>query len=241
MPKKGELRRRSRFGARRHQEVRVFLQGPDKLGGMPDQKDLFSDSVLSPCGESVLAPIRQKAMSCQACGLYQHRTKVVFGVGKAENPPICFIGEGPGYNEDQEGLPFIGAAGKLLTKMIEAIGFSRDDVYICNIVSCRPPNNRKPLPEEIAACRDTLLGQLRAIRPKVLVALGGTAVEGLLGKEVQITKIRGKWLEFEGIPLMPTLHPAYLLRDARRKADAWQDLQLVLAKLASLKEETRCA
>jgi DNA polymerase len=201
---------------------------------MAAQTELFSQTVLSPCGEEVLVPIRQRAIGCQACPLWQYRTKVVFGVGKAENPPICFVGEGPGFNEDQAGEPFVGTAGKLLTRMIEAMGFSRADIYIVNIVCCRPPNNRKPLPEEIAACKDILLGQIRAIRPKTLVALGGTAVEGLIGKEVQITKIRGKWLEFEGVPLMPTLHPAALLRQVAWKAMAWEDLQQVREKLSSL-------
>jgi DNA polymerase len=142
-----------------------------------------------------------------------------------------FVGEGPGAEEDAQGRPFVGKAGKLLDRMIEAMGYRREEVFIANVVKCRPPENRKPQREEMDMCLPYLRQQIRLIRPKVIVGLGGTAMEGLLGKPVGITRMRGIWQEYQGIKLMPTFHPSYLLRDPAKKKDAWQDLKAVLTEL----------
>lgn len=142
---------------------------------------------------------------------------------------MCFVGEGPGADEDEQGLPFVGKAGQLLDRMIAAMGLERDEVYVCNIVKCRPPNNRKPQPEEIAACVHYVERQIEIINPEVIVALGATAVEGLFGSSVGITRLRGRFKLYKGrIAVMPTFHPAYLLRNPAAKRDVWDDLQKVL-------------
>ena len=168
---------------------------------------------------------------CTACPLHQSRTNTVPGEGNPRRPDILFVGEGPGAEEDQQGRPFVGAAGQLLDKMIAAMGYSRQDVFIANMVKCRPPGNRVPLPEEMSACVPYLKAQIELIRPKIIVALGKTAVQGLLGKDVAITRFRGTWCTYEGIDLMPTYHPAYLLRLPGKKGETWADLKAVLAKL----------
>ena len=154
----------------------------------------------------------------------------MFGQGspKAE---IVFLGEGPGEDEDLSGLAFVGKAGQLLTKMIEAMKFTRDTVYICNVVKCRPPENRNPEPDEIAACEPFLKAQLAAIRPQAIVALGKFAAHTLLRSTVPITRLRGQWSEYAGVKVMPTFHPAYLLRNPPAKKDVWADMKAVLAKL----------
>jgi DNA polymerase len=177
--------------------------------------------------EAVSAHIAQ----CRNCPLCGKRTHTVPGEGNAESPDIMFVGEGPGADEDAQGRPFVGKAGKLLDKMIEAMGYRRKEVYIANVVKCRPPENRKPQREEMDMCLPYLREQIRLIQPKVIVGLGGTAMEGLLGKPIAITRLRGIWQEYQGIKLMPTFHPSYLLRDPVKKKDAWQDLQAVLAAL----------
>ena len=141
------------------------------------------------------------------------------------------MGEGPGEEEDKQGIPFVGAAGQLLTKMIEAMKFSRDTVYICNVVKCRPPGNRNPEPGEIQSCEPFLRAQLRVIKPKVIVALGKFAAQTLLREDTAITRLRGQWRSYEGIDLMPTFHPAYLLRAPDEKKKAWMDLQEVMKRL----------
>jgi len=168
---------------------------------------------------------------CTNCELCRERNHTVPGEGNADAPDILFIGEGPGADEDAQGRPFVGKAGKLLEKMLDAMGYERSEIYIANVVKCRPPNNRKPLHEEMEQCLPYLRQQIRMIRPKVIVGLGGTAMEGLLGKPVSITRMRGVWQEYEGIKQMPTFHPSYLLRDASKKKEAWIDLKLVLAEL----------
>jgi DNA polymerase len=164
---------------------------------------------------------------CTRCGLSSGRRTIVFGDGNPD-ASLMFIGEGPGEQEDLRGLPFVGRAGELLTQMIEkGIGIPRDEVYICNIVKCRPPQNRTPLPPEVSACRPFLDGQIAAVAPKVIVTLGKPAASLLLDREVAITRLRGTWQEYQGIPLMPTLHPAYVLRqytEENRRA-VWQDLK----------------
>jgi uracil-DNA glycosylase len=146
-----------------------------------------------------------------------------------------FVGEGPGEQEDLAGLPFVGPAGQLLTKMIEAMGLQRDSVYICNVVKCRPPNNRNPETEEIAACDPFLKGQVAAVNPRVIVALGKFAAQTLLNDSTPITRLRGQWRKYSNIDLMPTFHPAYLLRNPNDKRLAWADLQAVMKKMGLLK------
>jgi uracil-DNA glycosylase family 4 len=172
---------------------------------------------------------------CTRCKLHRERTQVVFGVGDP-GAKLVFVGEGPGADEDAQGIPFIGRAGQLLTQMIEntakreGIPLLRKDVYICNVVKCRPPGNRTPEPDEMETCAPFLYRQIEAIRPKAICALGGTAVKGLLKRSEGVTKLRGRWHEWRGIPVMVTYHPSYLLRpynqDAKR--EAWEDLKKVL-------------
>ena len=177
---------------------------------------------------------------CTKCGLSTTRTKTAFGVGSPA-ARIAFIGEAPGHDEDVSGIPFVGRAGQLLTKMIEAgMGLKREDVYICNILKCRPPNNRNPAADEIIACKGYLWRQIEIILPEVIVALGAPAAQTLLETREGIGRLRGQWHEFypsgtkligEAIPLMPTYHPAYLLRSPGEKSKAWEDLKMVMAKL----------
>jgi uracil-DNA glycosylase family 4 len=182
------------------------------------------------CGSPALLAIREHLGECARCKLAAGRTHLVFGVG---NPraELMFIGEGPGADEDQQGEPFVGKAGQLLTKMIEAMGFRREDVYIANVVKCRPPGNRNPEPDEIAACEPFLGAQIAAISPKVIVALGKFAAQTLLRDTTPISRLRGSWTSYGGVKLMPTFHPAYLLRSPEEKKRAWEDLQLVMKEL----------
>ncbi len=167
---------------------------------------------------------------CTACRLHETRSNTVFARGTGSSG-LCFVGEGPGADEDAQGVPFVGKAGQLLDRMIAAMGFSVDEVYVCNIVKCRPPKNRKPQPDEIAACRGYLEQQLDLIAPSVIVALGATAVQGLLGTTEGITRLRGRWKLYRGVAVMPTFHPAYLLRSPGAKRDVWNDLQAVLRQM----------
>ena len=174
-----------------------------------------------------LDEIRRELGDCRRCKLCDGRKNIVFGSG---NPraELVFVGEGPGEQEDLQGVPFVGPAGELLTKMIQAMGFSRDEVYICNVVKCRPPGNRNPEPDEITACEPFLRSQLLALQPKVIVALGKFAAQTLLRDSTPITRLRGQWREYQGVKLMPTFHPAYLLRSPNEKKKAWEDLQQVM-------------
>ncbi|MFZ9888081.1 MAG: uracil-DNA glycosylase [Myxococcota bacterium] len=167
---------------------------------------------------------------CHRCKLHRGRTQVVFGAGAA-HARIVFVGEGPGSEEDRQGIPFVGPAGQLLTRMIEAMSLRRDEVYICNVVKCRPPNNRDPERDEVAACERFLKAQLDIIRPEVIVTLGRHATQTLLRSEVPISSLRGRWASYEDIPLLPTFHPAFLLRSPEKKREAWSDLQEVMRKL----------
>lgn len=178
-----------------------------------------------------LEEIAGQIRTCSACSLCQARKNTVPGEGNAASPDILFIGEGPGADEDELGRPFVGAAGQLLDKMIVAMGYQREEVFIANIVKCRPPGNRVPSPEEMNACIPYLKAQIALIKPKLIVALGKTAIEGLLNEKVAITRQRGAWRKYQNIDLMPTYHPAYLLRSPGRKGEAWADLKSVLAKL----------
>ncbi|HEV3030227.1 MAG TPA: uracil-DNA glycosylase [Polyangia bacterium] len=184
-------------------------------------------------GERGLAVVREDLGDCKRCKLAPTRTNLVFGVGNP-NAHLVFVGEAPGADEDAQGEPFVGKAGQLLTKMIEAMGYAREDVYICNILKCRPPGNRNPEPDEIEKCEPFLKGQLAALRPRVIVALGKFAAQCLLRDDTPISRLRGSFRSYEGIQLMPTFHPAYLLRDPTKKKEAWADLKAVNAALKRL-------
>ncbi|MCA9413112.1 MAG: uracil-DNA glycosylase [Candidatus Omnitrophica bacterium] len=176
-----------------------------------------------------LDQLAKPLQTCEECRLCQGRTNLVYGVGNPD-ADLMFVGEGPGRDEDLQGEPFVGRAGKLLTDMIQkGMKIRREDVYIANIVKCRPPDNRNPEPDEMEACLPNLIEQVRIVDPKIIVCLGATAVKGLLKERMGITKLRGNWRTFEGIPVMPTLHPAYLLRNPPAKKDAWEDLKQVIA------------
>ena len=182
--------------------------------------------------EPTLEEVREALGECTRCRLCEGRTQIVFGDG-SPSADLMFIGEGPGVEEDRRGLPFVGRAGELLTQMIESgIGIARSDVYICNIVKCRPPENRTPLADEASTCRPFLDGQISAIRPRVLIALGKPAASLLLGRDVAITRLRGTWQEYRGIPLMPTFHPAFVLRryTPENRRLVWNDLKAALQR-----------
>lgn len=178
-----------------------------------------------------LLQLESHVATCTACALGATRKQTVFSRGTGSSG-ICFVGEGPGADEDEQGEPFVGAAGQLLDRMIAAMGLGRDEVYVCNVVKCRPPNNRKPAIEEMVACKGYLERQLEILDPEVIVALGGTAVTGLLGLSEGITRLRGVFRLYDGrIPVMPTFHPAYLLRQPDAKREVWSDLRQVLARV----------
>ncbi|HEX9592474.1 MAG TPA: uracil-DNA glycosylase [bacterium] len=183
-----------------------------------------------------LAALRDLALGCRKCGLCETRTQVVFGVG---NPraALMFVGEAPGFDEDRQGEPFVGAAGQLLTRIIAAIELRREDVYIANILKCRPPNNRNPKPDEIALCRPYLDRQIELIRPRVICALGKFAAQTLLASDAPISRLRGRFHDYRGIPVMPTYHPAYLLRNPGGKRAVWEDMQQIQARLAGTPPE----
>ncbi len=179
---------------------------------------------------AALAAVGEVVAACRRCRLCEGRQKTVFGSGDP-NADLMFIGEGPGAEEDRQGLPFVGRAGELLTKIVEAIGMTRDQVYIANIVKCRPPGNRDPQPDEVAACRSYLERQIALVRPRLLVALGRIAAQTLLGNDLPIGRMRGQWFQLQGVPLMVTYHPAALLRNPALKRPTWEDMQLVRDRL----------
>ena len=184
-----------------------------------------------------LTILREEVGNCTRCRLSEGRTNLVFGDG---NPKarLMFIGEGPGRDEDLQGKPFVGRAGQLLTKMIEAMGLKREEVYINNIVMCRPPDNRYPEPDEVATCFPFLLKRINAIRPEVIVTLGNLATKTVLQTTEGITTLRGNFQDFQGIQLMPTYHPAFLLRNPNMKKPCWEDLQKVMGVLGLMKPRT---
>ncbi|MDE3135964.1 MAG: uracil-DNA glycosylase [Acidobacteriota bacterium] len=177
-----------------------------------------------------LERIREDIGECTRCKLHKSRSRIVFGDGNSR-AKLVFVGEGPGQEEDRQGLPFVGRAGKLLTQMIEAMGLARKDVYICNVVKCRPPSNRTPENDETSTCQPFLERQLAVIRPKVIVCLGNVASQALLGGGEPMSRVRGKWFKWRGAKLLPTYHPAYLLRNPNAKGIVWEDLQKVMAEL----------
>lgn len=181
---------------------------------------------------------RARVAACTACALHRTRTQTVYGTGSLK-ARIVFVGEAPGAEEDRTGIPFVGRAGQLLTKMIESIGFSRDEVYICNTIKCRPPDNRDPTTEEKETCRPFLEEQLKILRPQILVGLGAHAAGYLTGLQTSLGKMRRQWHEFEGIPTMVTYHPAFLLRSPGMKKQAWEDLQMLVSRYHELNPEDK--
>ncbi|HLD74211.1 MAG TPA: uracil-DNA glycosylase [Bdellovibrionota bacterium] len=185
---------------------------------------------------NALPALEKMVSTCVKCKLSQGRTQTVFGTGNTK-ADIMFVGEGPGRDEDLQGKPFVGRAGQLLTKIIQAMGFERSDVYIANIVKCRPPNNRGPLPDEVESCTPYLLKQIELIKPKIIVALGSYAARFLLKTETPISKLRGEFFDFHGAKLLPTFHPAFLLRNPNMKRPVWEDMQKVIKYCKDLKEK----
>ena len=179
--------------------------------------------------------LEDSIIDCKKCKLCMTRTNIVFGTGN-KNADLMMIGEGPGADEDKQGIPFVGRAGKLMDKAFEGLGLKRDEVYIANVVKCRPPQNRVPEDDEVKACLDYLRNQVILVNPKIIVLLGSTALKNILGKEYGITQARGKWIEKKGIMYMPTWHPAALLRDENKKIEFWKDLKAVIKKYEEIKE-----
>jgi len=199
--------------------------------GRPDINSL-EDRCLPPekDGVETLEDIRLELEGCSRCGLCSGRNRLVFGVGNPE-ADLVFVGEAPGRDEDRLGEPFVGEAGRLLDRILRAMQLERSQVYICNVIKCRPPQNRDPLPQEVAACEPFLIRQLEAIRPRLIVALGKFATQSLLKSEAPISRLRGSWHEYHGVPVMPTYHPAFLLRNPASKRDVWEDMKQVVARL----------
>ena len=202
-----------------------------KLPGLPTAAAVPSlFEATSKIAGDTLPIVRADLGECTRCKLHTTRNKIVFGDGSA-TAQLVFVGEGPGADEDAQGLPFVGRAGKLLTQMIEAMGLQRRDVYICNVVKCRPPGNRQPEKDEVETCSPFLYRQLDVLRPKVIVCLGATAAQTLLQTNRGISHFRGEWLDYRGYKMIATFHPAYLLRNPAAKGDVWKDLQKVMAEL----------
>ena len=215
---------------------RRSVPGPPPVREIRESRDGHEFSESAPAVPPVSRPsvagmdwdaLQQTVASCRQCGLCRSRNHTVFGEGNI-HAELMFIGEGPGADEDAQGRPFVGKAGELLTRMITAMGFDRwNEVYIANIVKCRPPGNRNPMPAEADICKQYLLRQIELLKPEVIVLLGAVPLLYLFNLK-GVTKLRGQWLDWNGIPVMPTLHPAFLLRDPRQKIPVWQDLQQVM-------------
>ena len=193
-----------------------------------------SPAVPVPASTDTLDSIRSDIGDCQRCKLSPTRTHIVFGSG-GPNAELVFVGEAPGYDEDQQGLPFVGRAGQLLTKIIESINLKREDVYICNVLKCRPPENRNPEPDEVAACNPFLRRQLAAIQPKIVCCLGTFAAQTVLQTAAPISRLRGKFFDMDGMRVIATFHPAYLLRSPEKKREVWEDMKQIRAELFRLR------
>ena len=197
-------------------------------GGQPPAAVRTAEGRCPP--QDLLAELEQVVTACEKCRLSKSRTQVVYGVGNP-NADLMFIGEAPGRDEDIQGQPFVGRAGQLLTDIIKAMKMTRDDVYIANVIKCRPPENRNPEQDELDACRPHIRRQIEIIQPKVIVTLGRFALQSLTEKAFAISDVRGKWLDHDGIRVMPTYHPAYLLRNPSAKKEVWADMKKVLVEL----------
>lgn len=216
-------------------QVRQFLETERGFGidSITSTESAPSKTPVGPSREeknTALAELYEKYKNCQNCPLGGLRTKLVFGAGNPD-AQLMFVGEAPGFDEDQQGLPFVGAAGQLLTKIIEAMKLKREDVYIANCLKCRPPGNRNPLPEEIASCSPILRRQIEIIRPKIICTLGKFAAQTLLGTEEPISRLRGRYFDYAGTKLLPTFHPAYLLRNPADKKLVWEDMKKIMKDL----------
>jgi uracil-DNA glycosylase len=216
--------------------VSMIYEGAETMNEEPAAQPLIT--AIPKIGKGTLQTIREDIGDCIRCKLHTGRTKIVFGDGHPQ-AKLLFIGEGPGRDEDLQGLPFVGRAGKLLTQMIEAMGLRRSEVYICNVVKCRPPENRAPERDEVAACSPFLFRQIDLVAPKVIVCLGSIAAQTILETTRGISQFRGQWLEFRGRKLMATYHPAYLLRNPAAKSEVWKDLQKVMAELGLEVKKTK--
>jgi DNA polymerase len=229
-----ELTRAFRRGLARHKAAGTWA-APGQASARVEVPDVpvTAEAPAARPGGDRLAVIRDEVGECTRCKLHGTRKSIVFGVGDPD-APLMFVGEAPGEQEDKRGEPFVGPAGELLDKMIEAMGWSRASVYINNILMCRPPGNRNPQPDEVASCKPFLDARIRAIAPRIIVALGRPAANTLLGIDAPISALRGKFHDKNGVKVMPTFHPAYLLREPAKKREAWDDLKLVMAELARL-------
>ena len=206
--------------------LKDFPMSKEKM--KPKSKKSKKESI---CNSNIsLEDVSKEIGNCTRCPLSKDRNNIVFGVGSSV-ADIMFVGEGPGAEEDKQGLPFVGRAGQLLTKIIEAMGQKRDDVYIANIVKCRPPGNRNPLPNEVSTCVPFLRKQIESIKPKVIICLGSVAIQNLLQTDRKISEMRGNFEEYMGVKVMPTFHPAYLLRNPSAKHFVWDDMKKVMAEL----------
>jgi uracil-DNA glycosylase len=232
---KRHLERRQRKGLR--YVAKQSLDSPKNANAVQEPSGTAGGTVDMPGDNSVamgagsLAELRAGIGDCQRCKLCSGRTHIVFGVGNP-HAKLMFVGEGPGHEEDLQGEPFVGRAGQLLTDIItKGMGLKREDVYICNVVKCRPPQNRNPEPDEVAACEPFLKRQIDIVQPQIIVALGKFAVQTLLNSKAPIGKLRGTWASYHGIKVMPTFHPAYLLRNPADKKLVWDDIKLVIKEM----------
>jgi DNA polymerase len=227
---RGQLARHHALGTWAAPGGRTSRADPGDLGLAPAE---ILDERSGGIGQRGLPQVRAELGDCTRCKLHSTRKSLVFGVGSPD-APLMFVGEAPGEQEDKRGEPFVGPAGELLDKMIEAMGWSRQTVYINNIICCRPPGNRNPQPDEVAACKPFLEARIATIAPRIIVALGRPASNTLLGVDAPISTLRGRFHDRNGVKVMPTFHPAYLLREPDKKREAWADLKLVMAELARL-------
>ena len=214
-------------------QAKQFLEVERSFGVMEIPKPAKRNDSGPGQKSKLLEDLKKEFHDCTMCALSQTRTQVVFGVGDPD-AKLMFIGEAPGFDEDRQGEPFVGAAGQLLTKIILAMKLKREDVYIANCLKCRPPNNRSPLPTEIVTCQPILMRQIEIIKPRIICALGKFAAQTLLRTEEPISRLRGRFFDWNGIQLMPTFHPAYLLRNPADKKLVWADVQLVMKELGIL-------
>ncbi len=209
------------------QNLKIISEWGKTIRNSTPQKAAFASPKF---GSETLEALQHEIGDCKLCKLCKSRTHIVFGEGNP-NARLAFVGEGPGYDEDKSGRPFVGEAGQLLTRIIQAMKLSREDVYICNVVKCRPPGNRTPQPDEIRACMPFLKHQLFLIQPEFICALGAVAAQTLLKTEVSISKLRGKFHTYKNIKVMPTFHPAYLLRSPDKKREVWEDVQKIMKEM----------
>ena len=217
-------------------DLKVYLEYLKGMGieALPAVEEK-ADKIIQPEGPT-LDEIRRELGDCKRCKLHRTRQTLVFGEG-SEKAKLMFIGEGPGYDEDVQGRPFVGKAGQLLTKIIQSIHLQREEVYIANIIKCRPPQNRNPEPDEIQSCYPFLMNQIQAIQPRIICALGTFAAQTLLHTDAKITTLRGRFFDLAGIKVLPTYHPAYLLRSPERKREVWEDMKQISEWMA--KEDGR--